>query len=134
MVCNPWHYLPILEAKPGALRHGIPFQEWDLPMYIKVVRDSILKQEKGDRAFVNLLLMAREIGDQGLEVLEVACDLTLQTGCVNASIVQNEMRRLTEAARPKNLDDSQLGTPKLTLPPVTDCSRYNELRRFNSVH
>lgn len=134
LVCNPWHYLPILEVKPGALRHGIPFQEWDLPVYIKVVRDSILKQEKGDRAFVNLLLMAREIGEQGLEVLEVACDLTLQTGCVNASIVQNEMRRLTEATRPKNLDASQLATPKLTLPPVADCSRYDELRRFNSVH
>lgn len=34
--------------------------------------DSLLKQDKGDRVFVNLLLMAREISDQGLDVLEVA--------------------------------------------------------------
>ena len=23
-IFNPWHYLPVLERKPGALRHGIP--------------------------------------------------------------------------------------------------------------
>jgi hypothetical protein len=25
LICEPWHYLPILEKKPGALRHGAPF-------------------------------------------------------------------------------------------------------------
>ena len=87
---------------PGALRHGAPFQSWDLPLSIKVVRDRILKQDKGDRAFVDLLLMARSLGDSGLETLEVACDLTLQTGVISAAIVLNEMRRLTEAAKPKS--------------------------------
>jgi hypothetical protein len=78
LICDPWHYLPVLEKKPGALRHGAPFVTWDLPVPIKVVRDRILKQDKGDRAFVELLLMARDIGDGGLDALEVACDLT---GC-----------------------------------------------------
>ena len=49
-------------------------------MPIKVVRDRLLKQDKGDRTFVDLLLMARELGENGLETLEVACDLTLQSG------------------------------------------------------
>jgi len=93
LVCDPWHYLPVLEKKPGALRHDAPFQSWDLPVSIKVVRDRILKQDKGDRAFVDLLLMARSLGDSGLETLEVACDLTLQTGIISAAIVLNEMRR-----------------------------------------
>ena len=61
LVCDPWHYLPVLEKKPGALRHGAPFQSWDLPVSIKVIRDHILKQDKGDRAFVDLLLMARSL-------------------------------------------------------------------------
>lgn len=74
---------------------------WDLPIPIKVVRDRILKQDKGDRAFVDLLLMARELGDMGLETLEVACDLTLQTGVISSAIVLNEMRRLTEQVAPK---------------------------------
>ena len=134
LVCDPWHYLPVLEKKPGALRHGAPFQSWDLPVSIKVVRDRILKQDKGDRAFVDLLLMARSLGDSGLETLEVACDLTLQTGIISAAIVLNEMRRLTEAAKPKSLPDTPPSTPALTLEPVADCSRYDTLRSAHHVH
>gem|GEM_PF-3385625 len=44
LLCDPWHYLPILEKKPGALRHGAPFQQWDLPTSIRIVRDRILKR------------------------------------------------------------------------------------------
>jgi hypothetical protein len=40
------------------LRNGVPFREWNLPVAIQLVRDRILKQPKGDRAFVELLLMA----------------------------------------------------------------------------
>jgi transposase len=132
LICDPWHYLPVLEKKPGALRHGAPFVTWDLPVSIKVVRDRILKQDKGDRAFVDCLLMARDLGDSGLDALDVACDLTLQTGIISAAIVLNEMRRLTEAAQPKTLD--RTSTPTLTLEPVADCSRYDELRSVLHVH
>jgi transposase len=134
LVCDPWHYLPVLEKKPGALRHGAPFQSWDLPVSIKVVRDRILKQDKGDRAFVDLLLMARSLGDNGLETLDVACDLTLQTGVISSAIVLNEMRRLTEAAKPKALIDAALSTPILKLEPLADCSRYDTLRGERHVH
>jgi transposase len=92
LICDPWHYLPILERKPGALRNVTPFRDWDLPQPIQLVRDRILKQPKGDRAFVELLLMARETG---LETLEVACELVLDGNAVTASMVINEMRRLT---------------------------------------
>lgn len=68
---------PILEKKPGALRHGVPFVQWALPSAIQQVRDRLLKHPKGDRAFVELLLMAREAG---LEVLQVACELALEHG------------------------------------------------------
>lgn len=69
LFCDPWHYLPVLEKKPGALRNGAPFVEWNLPMAIKRVRDRILKQPKGDRAFVELLMLA---GETGLDALTVA--------------------------------------------------------------
>jgi hypothetical protein len=132
LICDPWHYLPVLERKPGALRHGAPFQQWDLPISIRVVRDRILKQDKGDRAFVELLLMARALGDTGFETLEVACDLTLQTGIIAAAIVMNEMRRLSETARPKRL--SALSVPRLQTEPKADCSRYDSLRRLRNDH
>ena len=134
LICDSWHYLPVLEKKPGALRHGAPFQQWDLPVSIRVVRDRMLKQDKGDRAFVELLLMARSLGDSGLETMEVACDLTLQTGVIAAAIVLNEMRRLTEAARPKALENIKLSVPTLQLEPQADCNRYDSLRRLQHEH
>jgi hypothetical protein len=134
LICDPWHYLPVLEKKPGALRHGAPFVEWDLPVPIKVVRDRILKQEKGDRAFVDLLLMARDLGATGLDTLEGACDLTLQTGIISAAIVLNEMRRLTETSQPKTLNHTPGSVPTLTLEPLADCSRYDSLRSLRHVH
>lgn len=42
LVCDPWHYVPVLELKPGALRNGVPFRNWDLPVAIQTVRDRIL--------------------------------------------------------------------------------------------
>jgi len=134
LLCDPWHYLPVLEKKPGALRHGAPFQQWDLPAPIRIVKDRILKQDKGDRAFVELLLMARSLGETGLETLEVACDLTLQTGVIAAAIVLNEMRRLTEAARPKALQDLPASIPTLQIEVQADCSRYDSLRRSCYEH
>jgi len=79
-------------------------------------------------------MMARSLGDSGLETLEVACDLTLQTGIISSAIVLNEMRRLTEAAKPKTLIDISPSTPTLTLEPLADCSRYDTLRSERHVH
>ena len=31
IIYDPWHYLPVLVKKPGALRNGAPFKDWDLP-------------------------------------------------------------------------------------------------------
>jgi len=129
LICDPWHYLPVLEKKPGSLRNGAPFVEWDLPVAIQLVRDRVLKQPKGDRAFVELLLVAREVG---LEALQVACELTLDGGVITAAVVMNELRRLTAPSRPVNLSlPEQL---RLQVEPVADCSRYDRLRGGQYVH
>ena len=31
MIYDPWHYVPVLIKKPGALRNGAPFKDWALP-------------------------------------------------------------------------------------------------------
>jgi hypothetical protein len=72
--------------------------------------------------------VARSLGENGLETLEVACDLTLQTGVIAAAIVLNEMRRLTEAVRPKALQSLPANIPALHLDVQADCSRYVSLR------
>ena len=129
LVCDPWHYLAVLEKKPGALRNGAPFVAWDLPLPIKQVQERILKQPQGDRAFVELLLVAREVG---LEPLQVACELALECGVVRGSLVMNELRRLIAPPRP-----TQLTLPEqlqLRVEPLADCHRYEQLRGTAYVH
>jgi transposase len=130
LVCDPWHYLPVLEKKPGALRDGAPFVAWDLPQPIRTVRDRILKHPKGDRAFVELLILT---GEAGLDALTVACELTLEGGVVSAPIVMNELRRLIAPPLP----DMAINVPDgiaLTTEPLANCQRYDHLLGASNVH
>ena len=128
LVCDPWHYLPLLERKPGALRNGAPFLAWDLPLAIQRVRDRIVKQPRGDRGFVELLIMAR---DAGLEALQVACELVLEGNVVTAAVVMNEMRRLISPAPPEMLNIPDM--LKLQRESLADCDRYDHLREVSHV-
>ncbi|RLA01594.1 MAG: IS21 family transposase, partial [Gammaproteobacteria bacterium] len=100
-ICNPWHYLSVLEKKPGALRHGAPFKDWELPEAIEKVRTKLRRQEQSERDFIDILLLSREAG---LEILNTACALVLETPVVNASAVQNQIQRLIEPPKPPALD------------------------------
>ncbi len=129
MVCNPWHYLSVLEKKPGALRNGLPFQAWDLPEPIQQVRKKLLQQDKGDKAFVDCLLLAKDVG---IEAFETACELTLESGIITGSIVLNELRRLTEPRRPKELNAGH--HLHLTTEPQADIEHYDHLLGAHPVH
>src|SRR5271157_546209 len=37
-IYDPWHYVPVLARKPGALRNGAPFKNWVLPASLENVR------------------------------------------------------------------------------------------------
>ena len=37
-IYDPWHYVPVLTRKPGALRNGAPFNNWPLPANLERVR------------------------------------------------------------------------------------------------
>ncbi len=127
---DPWHYLSVLEKKPGALRNGQPFQEWALPASIVCVKERLLKQTRGDRAFVELLLEAKE---QGLEALEVACQLAIEKNMIVGSVILNELRRLISPPRLEDIPISE--ALKLRINPMADCTRYDHLRsHFNACH
>jgi len=128
LLFDPWHYLPVLERKPGALRDGAPFQQWELPVPVRNVLESFLTQTGGDKAFVDLLLLARP---HGLESLAVACDLALEQGLATPSVMLTHLHRLSAPAPPDGLE-----TPdrlRLSQEPRADCDRYDQLRQREAV-
>ena len=54
-VYDPWHYVPVLARKPGALRNGAPFKDWVLPAAMERVRRKLAGAEDGNRQMVDIL-------------------------------------------------------------------------------
>ena len=120
---DPWHYVPVLARKPGALRNGAPFKDWLLPRSIAKVRRMLAGTDDGDRQMVKIL--AAVLTD-GLSEVEAACAEALSAGIANADVILNALARRQQPAQPE-----PIMTPKrLTLasPPLADCARYDSLR------
>lgn len=49
-VYNPWHYVPVLLRKPGALCNGAPFKDWVLPGALEQIRRKLQGSSDGDAA------------------------------------------------------------------------------------
>ena len=55
-VYDPWHYVPVLARKPGALRNGAPFRDWVLPAALERIRRKLSGfLDYGDRQMVKIL-------------------------------------------------------------------------------
>ena len=67
---DPWHYVPVLARKPGALRNGAPFKDWPLPASIERVRRKLKATDDGDRQMVKILTA---VLTDGLQAVEAAC-------------------------------------------------------------
>ena len=120
---NPWHYLPVLERKPGALRNGAPFKDWDLPAGIKELWEMLGKKHGGDREFVNVL---GTIKTHGLESVEQAATQAVSLGLASFDVVFNILSRQTEEIMAEEADD----LPEhlvIRLLPLADCGRYDSL-------
>ena len=55
-IYDPWHYVPVLARKPGALRNGAPFKDWVLPASLERVRRKLKGSDDGDRQMVKILV------------------------------------------------------------------------------
>src|SRR6516164_7966407 len=69
-IYDPWHYVPVLARKPGALRNGAPFKDWVLPSALERVRRKLAAVDDGDRQMVDLL---SAVLTDGLAAVEAAC-------------------------------------------------------------
>ena len=123
-IYDPWHYLDVLQYKPGALRDGAPFKGWELPRPLLQIQKRLLSCPGGDREFVKILSAAQTYG---LEVTERACSKALSDGTIRSEVVLNLIAReldppaIDPVATPENLC--------LQEEPVADCGRYDALRQ-----
>jgi transposase len=123
-IYDPWHYVPVLARKPGALRNGAPFKDWLLPASLERVRRNLKGSDDGDRQMVKLL---SAVLSDGLASVEAACAEALAGGVHSADVVLNILSRHRGPG-----PSATILTPdalRLQHLPIADCARYDSLRR-----
>ena len=123
-IYDPWHYVPVLARKPGALRNGAPFKNWILPANIERVRRKLGTAPDGGRQMVSILTA---VLSDGLPAVEAACAEALGEGVHSADVILNILARAREPA-----PTITIMTPdalRLHHEPAADCARYDNLRR-----
>ena len=123
VIYDPWHYVPVLSRKPGALRNGAPFKDWVLPASLERVRRKLKGSDDGDRQMVKILTA---VLTDGLVAVEAACAETLDAGIASADVVLNALARRQQAAPPPPIFTPERLT--LAMAPLADCARYDRLR------
>ena len=101
-VFDPWHYVPVLARKPGALRNGAPFKDWVLPAGLDRIRRKLAGAADSDRQMVNILIA---VLSDGLPAVEAACLEALREGVHSADVVINILARRRELAAPDHDHD-----------------------------
>lgn len=123
-ISDPWHYVPVLARKPGALRNGAPFKNWVLPAGLERVRRKLTGAADGDRQFVDVLTA---VLSDGLPAVEAACQEALGQGVHSADVILNILARRREPAAPTTIVPPD--ALELRHAPAADCARYDRLRR-----
>lgn len=124
VVYDPWHYLHVLQKKPGALRNGAPFKEWDLPESLRKVRAYLSRQPGGDREFVDILLAVQRYG---MELVDKACAHAVENRIIRGEIILNSVARYLD---PLPVDTATVpDSLTINIEPIADCSRYDALRK-----
>jgi hypothetical protein len=111
--------------KPGALRNGAPFKDWDLPPALTQVRVKLKQHADGDRQFVKVL---GAVLDHGLAAVESACAEALEAGIASGDVILTVLARQRQPVAPPSIT-----TPdalRLKIEPAADCGRYDGIRKI----
>jgi hypothetical protein len=122
-VFDPWHYVPVLARKPGALRNGAPFKNWVLPSSLERVRRKLSGSADGDRQMVAIL---SAVLSDGLPAVEAACQEALREAVHSADVILNILARRREP--PPSVTVAAPDALRLRYTPAADCGRYDRLR------
>ena len=119
-VFDPWHYVPVLARKPGALRNGAPFKNWLLPGALGRVRHKLATVPDPRSADGGYVL------SDGLAAVEAACAEALRQGVHSADIILNILARQRQP--PAAVTILAPEALRLRHQPIADCARYDTLR------
>jgi transposase len=122
---NPWHYVAALERKPGALRNGAPFKDWNLPSCMTRLRERLARHSDGDRQFVEILTM---VAIYGIDAVDEACAAALDEQVASSAHVVNLLHRAAEPPRAPVLQVPE--ALRLITEPAANCDRYDPLLRM----
>jgi hypothetical protein len=122
-IYDPWHYVPVLARKPGALRNGAPFKDWVLPSALERVRRKLTGSDDGDRQMVAIL--AAVLTD-GLPAVEAACAQATSEGVHSSDVIINILARQRDPGPVATILAPDV--LRLRHAPVADCARYDQLR------
>jgi len=126
-IYDPWHYVPVLARKPGALRNGAPFKDWVLPASLDRVRRKLAGSDDGDRQMVAILA---SVLTDGLPAVEAACAQAMSEGVHSSDVIINILARQRDPG-----PAASILTPdalRLRHAPVANCARYDRLRSTRS--
>jgi transposase len=122
-IYDPWHYVPVLARKPGALRNGAPFKDWVLPAALERVRRLLAGSDDGDRQMVAIL--AAVLTD-GLPAVEAACAHAISEGVHSSDVIINILTRRRDPGPAVTIPAPAALTLRHT--PAADCAKYDQLR------
>ena len=123
-IYDPWHYVPVLARKPGALRNGAPFKDWPLPASLERLRRKLKGSDDGDRQMVKVL---SAVLTDGLVAVESACTEALAGAVHSADVILNILARRRDPAPTVTILAPE--ALRLRHAPLADCARYDSLRR-----
>jgi len=127
-VLDPFHYVPLLERKPGALLYAKPFKDWKLPPIFEAFHQALLDRDPlgGGREYVKILLL---LGSHSMADLEAALRRAWRLRALSADAVACLLAQLAnlQNADAATVDMSRfpsLANMRVTAP---DNSKYNQL-------
>ena len=126
LICDPLHYLSLIERKPGCLDQAAPLQNWILPDEFATFRrlaESRLGGKAGRREFISLLRLHECYRADQVHRGVIAA---LSLGAISYDAVKHLIQAALEH-RPVRLDLAQYPHLPQTLVQITDPSAYNAL-------
>ena len=100
---NPYHYLGVLARKPGTLRDGMPFKNWNLPLVFEEYRRLLSeKYDNGDKYYVGILVLLR---DWPLKDVTAALKKALSLGVMGDGYILSVLKKHSEPEQEAKIVD-----------------------------